>query len=351
MIARTFVPVSVLLLVSIAVPPLRAQAHRAIILGQVTDRTGAAVPNAPVKVIQTETNVTSKTASNESGNFEVPGLLPGTYRVEATAKGFKGAVVEGIVLTAAKRAEVNLLLDIGDVAESVTVKSERELLDTASADTNVVIDQRKLTDLPVGEANVTYLYFLAAGAHTASGVALGTSVGNDVMPMQRAGTSTSRFNGSPAGTSEFTIDGSPNMQEGNASAGGGVAFNPSPDMVEEVRVQTTTFDASVGHSGGATVDVILKSGTNQLHGTASDYFRSKDWNANSWAGNRGGTPRQDFQYKLWGFTAGGPVRLGPLYNGKDRTFFFIGFESWSSLSPNVRCPDRRSGIAIPGAAT
>jgi hypothetical protein len=315
-------------------PALFAQAHRSIILGSVADRSGAVIPGASVKVVKIDTNVAYPTSANELGIFEVPGLLPGSYRVEASARGFKTASVDGIALSGGKRAEIDLKLDVGDVAESVTVQSERALLDTASADVNTVLDERKLRDLPIGQGNVTYLFLLAPGADSASAVARGTSVGNDVMPMQRAGTSQSRFNGSPMATAEFTIDGAPNTQRGNALAGGGAAFNPGPDMVQEVRVQTTTFDASVGHSGGATIDVVLKSGTNRLHGTFNKFFRDKEWNANTWAGNRGGTPRTDFQYKLHGFTVGGPVWLGPLYKGKDRTFFFVGWEDWASLSPN-----------------
>ncbi len=313
---------------------LLPQAHRAIILGQVTDRTGALVPAAKVQVIQKDTNLRWNTATNESGNYEVPGLLPGVYRIEASHRGFRTAAIDEVTLTSARRAGINLVLELGDVAESVTVRAEQQLLDTVSADANTVIDQRKIADLPVGQGNTTYLFFFAPGADSAAGIARGTSVGNDVQPMQRAGTQTTRFNGSPAGTAEFTIDGAPNTQRGNAGVGGGAAFNPSPEMVQEVRVQTATFDASVGHTGGATIDIVLKSGTNSFHGTLSKYWRSKEWNANTWAGNRGGIPRSDFQYKLWGGSLGGPVLLHKLYNGRDRTFFFIGFEDWASLSPN-----------------
>ena len=101
-----------------------------------------------------------------------------------------------------------------------------------------------------------------------------------------------------------------------------------------MRVQTSTFDASNGHSGGATIDLILKSGTNKYHGSAFGFMRDPDWSANWWDSNRAGQPKPDFVYRRWGFTCGGPVWLGPLYNGKDRTFFFYGFENWSSLAPS-----------------
>jgi hypothetical protein len=330
-----FITARALVCTLIAIPALYGQAHRAIILGQVTDRSGALIPGAAVKAIQTETNLVTATVTNEAGNYEFPGLLPGTYKVEATTQGFKTATVEGIVLTSAKRAQIDLMLEIGELAESVVVRSERAMLDTASADTNVVVDQRKVMDLPVGQGNVVYLYLMAPGAMSATAVGLAGSVGNDVMLMQRGGSSVTRFNGSPAGTTEYTIDGAPNTQRGNAAAGGGVAFNPTPDMVQEVRVQTVTFDASVGHTGGATVDVVLKSGTNEFHGTVYKFFRGTDWNANSWSGNRGGTPRIDYQFKMWGFSGGGPVRIPKLYDGRNRTFFFGGFADWAGLSPDL----------------
>ena len=150
-------------ILSIASADLYAQAHRAILLGQVTDRTGSAVPAAEVRVIQKETNVVRTTRTNENGNYEVPGLLPGTYRVETSPKGFKTAAVDQIQLASAKRGEVNLIVEVGDVAESIVVRAEAQLLDTASADVNTVIDQRKVADLPVGQGNTTYLFFMASG--------------------------------------------------------------------------------------------------------------------------------------------------------------------------------------------
>ncbi|MBI3680296.1 MAG: TonB-dependent receptor, partial [Acidobacteria bacterium] len=324
----------ILILCLAAAPLMFAQAHRAIILGQVRDSTGAPVPNAAVRVVEVSTNAARTTATNEAGNYEVPGLLPGDYRVEASMSGFKTAAVGGLNVTSGRRVEVNLTIEVGDVTESITVQSARQLLDTASADVNTVVDKRKIADLPVGQGNATYFFFFAAGADSASAAARGTSVGNDVQPMQRAGTGLTRFNGSPTGTAEFTVDGAPNTQRGNGGAGGAVAFNPSPDMLQEVRVQAATFDASVGHTGGATIDMVLKSGANQYHGTASKYWRSKEWNANTWSGNRGGIARTDFEFQLWGATFGGPVNIPRLYRGKDRTFFFVGWEKWGSLSPN-----------------
>jgi len=158
--------------------------------------------------------------------------------------------------------------------------------------------------------------------------------GMDMQPLQRSLQGTTRFNGSPAGTNEYTLDGTPNTQRGNGPAGGGASVLPSTEVVQEVRVQTATFDASIGHTGGATVDMVLKSGGNQYRGAAYGFIRDPGWNANSWQANRGGTPRPDFTFRRWGFHGGGPTTIPGLYKGKDRTFFYYGWESWSSFSPN-----------------
>lgn len=314
-------------------PALLAQGHRTVILGQVTDSTGSAVAGAEVRVVQKSTNFVRTTETNETGNYEVPGLFPDTYRVEASRTGFRLAAVDGIELTSGRRVEVNLTMQVGEVRESVTVVAEKQILDTASADVNTVIDQKKVLDLPIGQGHATYLFLMAAGSDSASSEGRGGS-GMDIQPLQRQGTSQTRFNGSPQGTTEYTLDGTPNTQRGNSLPGGASSFNPSAEVVQEVRIQTATFDASIGHTGGATVDLVLKGGSNEYHGSGLGFLRNPAWNANSWAGNRGGVPRPDFTYRRSGFSGGGPVWLGPVYKGKNKTFFHYGFEKWSSLSPN-----------------
>ena len=325
-------PVALLLLLT-GSEPAAGQAHRAIILGQVRDTTDAAVPGAEVRVIQKSTGIARSTFTNESGNYEVPGLQPGTYRVEASLTGFKTAIVDDIPITSAKRAEINLKLEIGQLSEQVTVRSEQSLLDSVSADVNTVLNERFLTELPIGQGNATFLFQMVTGADAAGGYG---GWGLDVQPQQRAGTGLPRFNGSPSGTAEFTIDGAPNTQRGNAVPGGASAYNLTADMVQEMRVQTNTFDASIGHTGGTTIDLILKSGSKQYHGSGYGYFRQPDWAANSWAANRGGQPRPSTSsYQRWGFNAGGPVWLWPVYTAKEKLFFFYGYERWADLPPGA----------------
>ena len=330
---RTHHLLEIAVLLALLPGALLAQAHRAIILGRIVDSSGAVLPGVEVKITQKATNVVRATVTNASGNYEVPGLFPGVYRIEASLPGFKTGIVDDLTVQSDQRVQVDLKLEVGQITDLVTVTAEQAVLDRAKADVNTIVDQRKLADLPIGQGNATYLFITAPGVMTADSVGIGGN-GSDVQPLQRAGSNLARINGSPTGTSEYAIDGDPNTQRGNTGAGGGTSFNLQSDVVQEVRVQTNSFDASIGHTGGATIDLVMKQGTNDYHASGFKQFRRPRWNANTFDGNRNGVPRQNIQFNQWGFSGGGPVWLGPLYNGKNRTFFYYGYEEWKGLSPN-----------------
>ena len=314
---RIWIAVCVLCLMG-AGSALLAQAHRAIISGSVVDPSGAIVPGAEVRVIHQSTNIAHETITNDSGYYEAPGLLPGQYRIEAALTGFKTAVVEDIPVASAERVRVDLSLDVGEVSDTVTVTSDPTLLQSANAEVGVAFGQKPLAVLPMGQGNPTYLFLLSPSADSAGGYG---SQSTNQEPYQRAGAGLVRFNGMPTGTAEFTMDGTPNTQRTNAVDGGAVSFNATTELVKEVRIQTTTFDASVGHTGSTTIDVIMKTGTNQFHGEAFYFGRNDKFNANSWVRNRAGQERTSFPYKRYGFTGGGPII-------KDKTFIFLGWTHW-----------------------
>lgn len=331
--ARKRIPLShlslhVVLLFAALTSTVFGQAHRAIVLGRVVDQSGGVIPGVEVKVIHKATNTKRQTVTNDNGNYEVPGLFPGIYRIEAGLPGFKTSVVDDVPVASGQRVPVDVKLEVGDLSDSVKVDSSGEILEAANADVNTIFRAEALQAMPIGQGHASYVLFKAPGVNMTA--ARGGGSGDD-QPNNRGATGQTQVNGSPNGTTEFTIDGSPNTQRPNGGAGGGISFNPTTDVVDEVRVQTNAFDASVGHTGGATIDVVLKSGTNEYHGTGYGYMRDPNWQANSWNGNRTGQPRPDFTYRRWGFTGGGRVRLGKIYNGKDRTFFFYGFEKWANL--------------------
>ncbi|MEO7649174.1 MAG: TonB-dependent receptor, partial [Bryobacteraceae bacterium] len=199
--------------------------------------------------------------------------------------------------------------------------------DVADVGVSTVFDQKKLADLPIGQGNATLLFMFAPAASSAGGL--------DASPTERQTGWTTNFNGSPRGSAEYTIDGAPNTQLGNTGLGGGPASLPNNEVVQEVRIQTNNFDASLGHTGGVTIDLSLKSGTNDLHGTAFGFMRQPDWNANSWASNRAGRARPDFDFRRLGFAGGGPVVIPKLYNGKNRTFFHYGYERYQALFASI----------------
>ena len=203
---------------------LFAQAHRAIVLGRVLDSSGAVTPGVDVKVIHKSTNVVRSTITNNNGNYEVPGLFPGSYRIEASLAGFKTSIVEDVPVESGQRVEVNHTLQLGAITDSVTVTSGTEILDRANADVNTVISQEKLSDLPIGQGNATWMFVTVPGSMTADTVGIGGN-GSDVQPIQRGGSNQIRFNGAPDGTTEYTINGDPNTQSGNTGAGGGVSLN------------------------------------------------------------------------------------------------------------------------------
>ena len=306
------------------VPGLWGQSQRAIILGRAVDSSGGIVPGAEIRVIQKSTGFVRNAVTNEKGNYEVPGLFPGTYRIEASLAGFKTAVVDDVPLQGAQRLEINVALEVGQISDSVVVTSRRNLLDVADVGVSTVFDEKKLSDLPIGRGNATLLFLFAPAASSAGGT--------DASPTERQTGWLTNFNGSPRGSAEFTLDGAPNTQLGNTGLGGGPAFLPNTEVVQEVRIQTNNFDASLGHTGGVTVDLVLKSGTNEYHGSGFGFMRNSNWNANSWSSNRTGRPRPDFTYRRWGAAGGGPVRLPGLYNGKNRTFFYYGFERYAELN-------------------
>ncbi|MCS7023411.1 MAG: TonB-dependent receptor [Bryobacteraceae bacterium] len=323
-----------------------AQEARATITGQTTDATGAAVVGATVRATNVAMNTTATSKTNESGAFEIPYLLPGVYRVEVEMPGFKKAVRQGIELRVNDRLTLDFRLEVGAVSESVTVSGETPLLETATASIGLVMDERRVTELPIVGGNPFYLARLTPGVLSSGG----RSAGN---PMDNGAATGIIANGTRSGSSEVSVDGSPNMTNRNA------VFSPPQDLVQEFKIQTASYDASIGHAAGAVTNVSMKSGTNILHGTG--YFNDSQIRAIPWFTNRFLadpntvlTPEQraaavpSWLHRRWGTTISGPVRLAKIYDGRNKTFFTFGFEDLSirrnlSNTGTVPTPEQRRG--------
>ena len=309
--------------------PVFAQEFRATITGTVTDPSGAAIPKAEIEVRNTETSAVTTAGANDAGIYTVPFLLPGTYTVTATSNGFKRALRENLELHAGDKVQVDLKLEIGAASESVTITAEAEQLRTATASMGQTINTTEARDLPVMGRNSYMLAELATGMYTA----LSTTSQASGFGRPYDGASAQMSSEGIGSQYQIMLNGIPNAPEERASAAIYVGFVPSPDAIEEVTVQTHTYDAQYGHSSGAVVNAVLKGGSNQLHGSLYEFFRNDKLNANSFAGNAARNPRGVMRWNQPGFVVDGPVRIPKLYNGTDKTFFMFNMEWIRNASP------------------
>jgi len=284
---------------------LAAQVDRGIIVGAVTDPSGAAVPGAKVAVTNRATGVNVTSPTNADGQYQVINLTPGEYRVSASASGFTTAVVEDVPIHVQSRAAVNFQLKVGQVQQQVVVTNAEPLLQTQSADVGGVVGSKQINDLPLNGRRYADLALLEPGV-------------SKLPNAETANAAPDRFNvdGNLETQNYFSLDGvdnnsgSTNLQEGSVQV-----VQPPPDALQEFRVQTRTYTAEFGTSAGAVINTSLKSGGNQFHGDLWEYLRNNKLDANSFFNNAGGLPNGHFEQNQFGGTIGGPIVRG-------RTFFF-----------------------------
>ena len=294
-----------------AVALTSAQESRGTITGTVADPNGAVVPAATVTLQNVETNVTATVTTNDEGAYTFPLLLPGRYKVTATAANFKTTVRENIQLNVGERLTVDFALEIGATAD-VTVVADTEIIERGTVTTGTVITERQITELPLSEGAAYNLATQAPGV---------SYTGNPQFtgPTANANLAAIRTNG--AAGNQITLDGSPNL-----AFDGAVAYTPPADALSQFKIQTNAFDAQNGFTGGSTVNVAVKSGTNKLHGSLYYFNRPGALTANNFFSNRAGIERPDRSYYRAGGQVNGPVYIPFLYNGKDRTFFMFSYE-------------------------
>ncbi|MDX2031167.1 MAG: carboxypeptidase-like regulatory domain-containing protein [Blastocatellia bacterium] len=304
-----------------------AQESRAVIVGRVTDASGGAVPGARVTAKSLDTNITTSSICNAEGGFQLNYLQPGPYRISAEMTGFKTTLRESIDVRVGDRLALDFTLEVGAVSDTVSITAEAPLLDTSSATTGMVIDGKRAAELPMVGGNAFYLSRLSPGVMTSGGR-------SGANPFDYGSGTNLIGNGSRSGTSEVTLDGSPNMFERSTS------FSPPQDLVAEFKIQTTSYDASIGHASGALTNVSIKSGTKDLHGTAymnDSRLRAIPWHTNRFLGQQTAAPGANVEqirernvptwlHQRWGATATGPVVIPKIYNGRQKTFWSFGYE-------------------------
>jgi len=302
---------------------LQGQGYRASISGRVSDPSGGGVPNAKVVAVNTATNIEARVTTSADGLYVITFLLPGTYKVSAEATGFKTAVRGRILLQVNDRLTVDLHLEVGQVQESVTVSGEAPLLTPESASLGQVISNKTIVELPLNGRNPFALQQLVSG----------------VVPTGQSGNVNLTRPWDTNSVSDITVSGAPNRGNmitlnGVYSKGGNqVSYTPSIDAVEEFKVQKNSYDAEYGHVAGGTINVATKSGTNEMHGSMYEFLRNQKFDANSFFANRSGAVKSKFHMNQFGATAGAPVLIPKIYNGKNKTFWFFNWESVRQNTP------------------
>ena len=296
----------------VCAPVVDAQDFRGAISGRITDAQGGRLPGVTVTATSIATNVPSSTTTDAAGDYLIAYLTGGTYRVTVELAGFK-KIVREVEVRIGDRLSLDMSLEVGQLEETVTVAADTPLLETSSGSAGQVIGEKQIALMPLSDGNPFVLARLAPGVAYHGDLKFSR-------PFDNAGTSDFTADGGP-GRNEFTLDGSPNMTHGRR-----VAFVPPANAVQEFKVETATFDAQQGHTAGATVNVTLKSGTNTFKGEGYYHYRDEALSGNDFFFEQAGRPKDDLGYKRYGFSIGGPVALGKLYDGRNRTFFFGAFE-------------------------
>ena len=301
--------------------PMAAQVSTASLGGVVRDPAGAIVPNAAITLTNTGTSVDRTAVSNDSGNYAFLNVPPGEYTLTAGAAGFKTVKLSAFTLSVNQTATFDVKLEVGEVQSSVTVEAIGTTVQAATSELGAAVMERSVKELPLNGRNFTQLLWLTPGAgpvSTGQAKSGGYSgaIGTFVEPS---------FNGQINRSNLYMLDGILN-QEGFM---GTPATMPILDTIQEFKVQSHNDQAEFGQVLGGTVNVVTKSGTNELHGTLWEFLRNDAFDARS-TFLASVTP---FKQNMFGVQAGGPVTIPKLYHGKNRTFFSLGYEGFRYRSP------------------
>ncbi|MDX1980242.1 MAG: carboxypeptidase-like regulatory domain-containing protein, partial [Bryobacteraceae bacterium] len=310
---------------TLAATAIFAQDPRGTLIGTITDSTSAVIPNVEVKATNAATGVTVPARTNEQGRFVVPYLPVGLYSVSAEASGFKRFAQDGIQIRVGESTEVRIQLEIGQVTETMEVSAQTPLLDTTTPSLGQVLDERRVLELPTLAGNAFELALLTPGVFN------GTNL-RDRKPAFNNGNSQISTDGNGTYNNEFQIDGVTNsFADGGSRAR--VAFSPPQTAIQEFKMQTANYDSSVGHTLGSVVNVSTKSGTNALHGEAHWFVRNAAFDAPNFFNNKNNTKKTVYQDNRYGASAGGPVFIPKVYDGKNKTFWFYAWEANKWIVP------------------
>ena len=317
-------------LLAVCLPSLMAQtAATGSLQGTVTDASGASIPNATVTLTSQGTGQERTATTGGDGTYRFPLIPPGAYKLKFVANGFKGAEATNVTVNVTESPVFDQKLEVGTATEQVTVEANVETLQTASSSMGTVVGAATATSIPLTTRNYTNLLGLSAGANASVNNA--SNLGRGGMEIAVNGASTAQNTFQMDGVSVVNYASSGLSTEGATYPTIGI---PNPDTIAEFKIQTSLYDAGYGRNPGANVNVVTKSGTNALHGTAFEFFRNTELNANDFFRNRSGGSKQVLNQNQFGGVLGGPIK-------KDKLFYFASYQqTW-----------QKNGIAPQGYAT
>src|SRR5687768_3345433 len=289
-----------------------AQTERGAISGVVTDDTKAAVPGVAIKVINAGTNIATDVVSSESGGFSATNLPPGTYRIEATLQGFRTSNIQGIIVTAGATTRIDVSMDLGAMTETVNVVAENTTLQTEDAKVATTVPNRLIDELPlvVGGAMRSPFDLISTVAEAKTGGGIGATAVS--------------LGGGQGGAFGATLDGVSVNTNRQADITETAFLTPSLEAITEFAVETNGFKPEFGQAGGGGITFASKSGTNVLQGSAYGFFRHDALDQKGFFEQTKGIYKQ----RDVGGSLGGPVRIPGVYNGRNRTFFFVSYEGF-----------------------
>jgi hypothetical protein len=301
---------AVLLILALGTTSGAQTASTGALSGTVTDSSGAVVAGAAVNIANEATGDVRHQSTQSDGSFLAPLLLPGTYRVEVVGKGFKTLVLSNVPIFVTEKKDLRLVLEVGAATENVDVEAQGELLKTEDSALGNVTDGQTVSELPLVNRNYTQIIGLSPGvvANVTNASDLGR--GNSGMSAVDGGFSS---HGGATNDNNYQMNGSEvNDLMAAGIFSGGVPI-PNPDAIQEFKVQTGQYDASYGRNAGANVNLVTKSGTNELHGTIFEFLRNDIFNANDYFLNAAGKPRASLKQNQFGFALGGPIIKNKLF--------------------------------------
>ena len=327
--ARGFRCLIILALAILASTLAWTQGYTGSVTGAVTDPSGAVIPNAHVRIVDEQKGYSFAMQTDSAGRYLFRSVPPGTYKISVEAQGFQTQDQAGIRLDVNQNVSVNFSMQVGATSQAIEITEAAPVLSTQDAVTGQVVDRRFINDLPLVSRSVTDLAFLTPGITEVDSACAGCTANNFVS------------NGSRNATADMLMDG---VSTTNFEQNSGIqvpTYTPSVDAVEEFVVEQTNFSAEYGFSGATIVNMVTRSGTNNLHGSAYDFLRNQKLDANNFFSNAAGVPIPPLRRNNFGATIGGPIR-------RDKTFFFFDYDgsrqaSLSSFQAGVPSALERTG--------